>query len=217
MWDAIHDPSAWPHWWACVERVIEVETGARDGVGALHRYTWKGRLPYRVRFDMRVTRVEPLMSLEGEASGDVEGSGCWHFSSQNDVTIVRYEWRVRGSWAWSIVKRRGEAGLAPDHPRTAIMSSSRIFHVLILIRFSLIPPALTITRQAPRNHAAPRRCARHCAQKPREVRGGHRPAQSVCIPLRDIAAHIAQHPVADLNDEARAHRERASSRNGIDS
>jgi hypothetical protein len=35
--------------------------------------------------------------------------------------------------------------------------------------------------------------------------------------LRDIAAHIAQHPVADLNDEARAHRERASSRNGIDS
>ncbi|WP_250490559.1 SRPBCC family protein [Caballeronia sp. INML2] len=100
VWDAIHDPSAWPHWWACVERVIEVETGARDGVGALHRYTWKGRLPYRVRFDMRVTRVEPLMSLEGEASGDVEGSGCWHFSSQNDVTIVRYEWRVRTGRGW---------------------------------------------------------------------------------------------------------------------
>jgi hypothetical protein len=80
--------------------VIEVETGARDGVGALHRYTWKGRLPYRVRFDMRVTRVEPLMSLEGEASGDVEGSGCWHFSSQNDVTIVRYEWRVRTGRGW---------------------------------------------------------------------------------------------------------------------
>jgi hypothetical protein len=57
-------------------------------------------LPYRVRFDMRVTRVEPLMSLEGEASGDVEGSGCWHFSSQNDVTIVRYEWRVRTGRGW---------------------------------------------------------------------------------------------------------------------
>ena len=100
VWDAIHDPAAWPQWWACVERVIEVEKGARDGVGALHRYTWKGRLPYRVRFDMRVTRVEPLVSLEGEATGDVEGSGQWRFSSRDDVTIVRYEWRVRTGRGW---------------------------------------------------------------------------------------------------------------------
>ena len=99
-WDAIHDPAAWPDWWHCVERVIEVEAGADDGVGALHRYTWKGRLPYRVRFDMRVTRVEPLSLLEGEASGDVEGVGRWRFSSRGSVTLVRYEWRVRTGRGW---------------------------------------------------------------------------------------------------------------------
>ncbi|SAK77104.1 SRPBCC family protein [Caballeronia ptereochthonis] len=100
VWDAIHDPAAWPQWWSCVERVIEVEAGADDGVGALHRYTWKGRLPYRVRFDMRVARVEPFALLEGEASGDVEGRGRWRFSSHDSVTTVRYEWRVRTGRGW---------------------------------------------------------------------------------------------------------------------
>lgn len=100
VWDAVHDPAAWPQWWACVERVIEVEAGAEDGVGALHRYTWNGRLPYRVRFDIRVTRVEPHHLLEGEASGDVEGIGRWRFSSGADITIVRYEWRVHTGRGW---------------------------------------------------------------------------------------------------------------------
>ncbi|SAL11471.1 polyketide cyclase [Caballeronia peredens] len=100
VWDAIHDTASWPQWWTCVERVIEVETGASDGVGALHRYTWKGRLPYRVRFDMRVTRVERFVLLEGIASGDVEGSGRWQFSSHDDITTVRYQWRVRTGRGW---------------------------------------------------------------------------------------------------------------------
>ena len=100
VWDAIHDPAAWPQWWTCVEHVVEVESGADDGVGALHRYTWKGRLPYRVRFDMRVTRVEPLSLLEGEASGDVEGTGRWQFSSRDGITTVQYEWRVHTGRGW---------------------------------------------------------------------------------------------------------------------
>ncbi|ACC74388.1 SRPBCC family protein [Paraburkholderia phymatum] len=100
VWDAIHDPARWPQWWSCVERVIEVEPGASDGVGALHRYTWKGRLPYRVAFDMRVTRIEPLAVLEGQACGDVEGTGRWQFSTRGDVTVVRYEWRVRTKRGW---------------------------------------------------------------------------------------------------------------------
>lgn len=100
VWDAIHDPAAWPQWWTCVEHVSEVESGAADGVGALHSYVWKGRLPYRVRFDMRVTRVEPLALLEGVASGAVEGIGRWTFSPSDEITAVRYDWRVRTGRGW---------------------------------------------------------------------------------------------------------------------
>ena len=84
VWNAIHDSARWPEWWKSVEQVAELETGSSDGIGALQRYTWKGRLPYRVVFDVRVTRIEPLVALEGMASGDLEGIGCWRFSSERD-------------------------------------------------------------------------------------------------------------------------------------
>jgi hypothetical protein len=57
-------------------------------------------LPYRVVVDMRVTRVEPLCALEGEASGMVEGVGRWHFSALGEGTQVRYDWHVRTTRLW---------------------------------------------------------------------------------------------------------------------
>lgn len=101
VWAVIHDSARWPEWWKNVERVAQLEAGDADGVGAVQRYTWKGRLPYRLVFDMRVTRIEPLVALEGDASGDVEGSGHWRFSTDEAAhTVVRYDWRVRTNRAW---------------------------------------------------------------------------------------------------------------------
>ena len=100
VWAAIHDLARWPEWWRSVEGVTDIEAGSSEGVGALLRYTWKGWLPYRLVFDIRVTRVEPLVTLEGEASGDVEGTGSWRFSTDRDITVIRYEWRVRTTRAW---------------------------------------------------------------------------------------------------------------------
>jgi uncharacterized protein YndB with AHSA1/START domain len=100
VWAAIHDVARWPEWWRSVEGVTEIEAGSGEGVGAVQRYTWKGWLPYRLVFDIEVTRVEPLVALEGEASGDVEGTGRWRFSTDRSITVVRYDWRVRTTRAW---------------------------------------------------------------------------------------------------------------------
>ncbi|EGC98565.1 hypothetical protein B1M_40983, partial [Burkholderia sp. TJI49] len=59
VWDAIYQVDRWPDWWKGAVRTVELEPGDAHGVGALHRYTWKGALPYRLSFDMRVRRVEP--------------------------------------------------------------------------------------------------------------------------------------------------------------
>lgn len=98
--DAISQCLHWPRWWRGVVRVEEVEPGDEDGVGSLRRFTWKGWLPYRLTFDVRVTRVVPLTVLEGRASGEVEGIGRWQFSNQGDVTEVRYDWHVRTNRPW---------------------------------------------------------------------------------------------------------------------
>ena len=78
----------------------EFDPGDAEGIGSLRRFTWRGKLPYRLSFDMRVIRIEPLTLLEGQASGEVEGVGCWRFSKEGDITVVRYEWQVRTNRLW---------------------------------------------------------------------------------------------------------------------
>ena len=97
---AICDCLQWPVWWRGVEQVEELETGGDDGIGSRRRFTWRGRLPYRLTFDMRVTRFVPLTLLEGEASGEVEGIGRWRFASEGAATVVCYEWQVRTNRTW---------------------------------------------------------------------------------------------------------------------
>ena len=97
---AIEHSLMWPQWWRCVERVEELAPGDARGIGSVRRYTWKGRLPYRLTFDICVTHIEPLTTVEGIASGEVEGHGRWSFSSDGTVTSVRYEWQVRTTPLW---------------------------------------------------------------------------------------------------------------------
>lgn len=98
--EAICHSLTWPQWWRNVESVRELSPGDARGIGSVRRYTWKGRLPYRLTFDIRVVHFEPLALIEGVASGDVEGHGRWSFATEGTVTVVRYEWQVRTTRAW---------------------------------------------------------------------------------------------------------------------
>lgn len=98
--DAVSECAHWPRWWKGVEKVEEFDPGDADGIGSRRRFTWKGRLPYRLTFDILVTRIVPQTLLIGLASGEVEGMGRWHFASEGVVTVVRYEWRVHTSRRW---------------------------------------------------------------------------------------------------------------------
>jgi uncharacterized protein YndB with AHSA1/START domain len=100
VWEAIYDSEAWPSWWRGVERVVEVTPGDESGVGQLGRYTWRSKLPYELSFEMRTTRVERPRLLEGEASGELAGTGRWRLFGQDGVTAVTYEWNVATTKAW---------------------------------------------------------------------------------------------------------------------
>ena len=124
----IHDAERYPQWWRGVESVVELSPGDDDGVGSLARYTWKSALPYRLTFDMRVTRVERPHLMAGRASGELDGEGVWRLYEGPGGTAVVYSWAVgttrpwmnavapllRPAFAWNhdVVMRRGAAGLA---------------------------------------------------------------------------------------------------------
>ncbi|WP_145550437.1 SRPBCC family protein [Yersinia intermedia] len=100
VWDILCHPDMWPHWWKGLEQIIEIEKGDLQGIGALHRYTWKGVLPYRITFDIHVLTIIPLRLLEGQASGEVEGIGQWSLFFNGTDTIVRYDWHIRTNTRW---------------------------------------------------------------------------------------------------------------------
>ncbi|MCA8379914.1 SRPBCC family protein [Burkholderia cenocepacia] len=144
VWDAIYQVDRWPDWWKGAVRTVELEPGDARGVGALHRYTWKGALPYRLTFDMRVRRVERPHALEGRASGAIEGDGRWSFAAAGARTVVRYDWHIRTHgwmnwleplarplfrWNHDVVMREGAKGLA-RRLATTVETEGRTFRPL---------------------------------------------------------------------------------------
>ncbi|MEX1263865.1 MAG: SRPBCC family protein [Actinomycetota bacterium] len=91
---------AWPEWWPNVRRVEKLAGGDAGGIGAAFSTTFVGRLPYPLRFDLRVTRREPPTSVVGDATGELEGVGEWTLWEEGGWTLVRYVWAIRTTAAW---------------------------------------------------------------------------------------------------------------------
>ncbi len=100
VYAAIHDSRRWPDWWPGVLKVEHLAAGDADGINSVWRYYWQGPLPYRVVFEVCITRVEKLVAIEGTARGDLEGIGCWYFSHQDGISVARCEWHVRSTRWW---------------------------------------------------------------------------------------------------------------------
>jgi hypothetical protein len=101
VWEAIYDQARWPQWWRGVEAVEEVGPAREQpGVGTVARMTWRSLLPYRVRFDVTMTRIEHPHLMEGRAVGDLTGVGRWRLFEQGGVTAALYEWDVVTTKAW---------------------------------------------------------------------------------------------------------------------
>ena len=100
VWDLVFHSEDWPKWWRGVEKVELVRAGDANHVGAVHRYTWKSKLPYRLIFEMETTRVEPMSLIEGRAIGELQGIGKWQFAGEGSITQVRYDWNVETTKPW---------------------------------------------------------------------------------------------------------------------
>jgi len=51
----IDEAQAWPTWWPNVRAVELLEAAGADMIGARFRTTFVGKLPYELRFDLRVS------------------------------------------------------------------------------------------------------------------------------------------------------------------
>ena len=94
VWWTLRDAERWPEWWRGVQRVTELEPDRR------YRIAWRSRVPYELEFDFAVLELDEPLSMRGEATGQLEGTGHWRLFEQNGVTAVTYEWDVRATKRW---------------------------------------------------------------------------------------------------------------------
>lgn len=102
VFDAILDSRQWPQWWRGAREVRELERGDARGVGSIRRYVWQSPTLYRITFDARAESIEQPYRIQASVSGDLVGSGHWHFSHHAQITTIRYDWQVRTTRRWMI-------------------------------------------------------------------------------------------------------------------
>lgn len=100
VWHTLTDAERWPDWWPYVEAVEQIEAGEPSGQHSIWRYTWKTMLPYKLRFELCVTRIEAPVLLEADVTGDVSGRGIFRIDRKDDHTLVCYHWNVRICRGW---------------------------------------------------------------------------------------------------------------------
>src|SRR5262245_12796728 len=92
VWAALSVPEEWPAWWRAIKKVEVLEPGDACGIGAYRRFTWRTALPFAITINMRTLRIEPLDVIEGQADGELTGTGTWTLTPENGGTLVRYDW-----------------------------------------------------------------------------------------------------------------------------
>jgi uncharacterized protein YndB with AHSA1/START domain len=126
VFDAIRDSKAWPSWWPTVLKVEDIAEGDERGIGLVRRYTFKGKLPYTLTFDLKVDRVEEPTSLGGVASGELAGTGVWTLTADGpSTTTVRYDWNVRTTRWWMNLLAPLAGGIFRDN-HDFVMSDGRV-------------------------------------------------------------------------------------------
>ncbi|MCF6506458.1 polyketide cyclase [Blastococcus sp. MG754426] len=86
----------WPEWWPSVQSVTPVPTGD----GEVWRFVFRTRLPYRMEFEARVLRDDPLRGVRTTVTGRVEGEGRWEVSAVEGGALVAFDWEVRPQLLW---------------------------------------------------------------------------------------------------------------------
>jgi hypothetical protein len=95
--DILEDIPGLPRWWPSVYLEVEqIEAGGENGIGRAYRLHTKGRLPYTLRWTLRVKESRRPYGFTIGAEGDLAGQGIWTLRPEGGLwTSVVFDWTVR--------------------------------------------------------------------------------------------------------------------------
>ncbi len=92
--DILGDAPGLARWWPSVYLdVKQLKPGDERGLGKEISLYTKGWLPYTLRWDFRVTEVNPN-GFTLVAWGDFDGRGIWTFEQDGEWVNIIYDWKI---------------------------------------------------------------------------------------------------------------------------
>jgi quercetin dioxygenase-like cupin family protein/uncharacterized protein YndB with AHSA1/START domain len=92
VFEAISDARTYPTWWSAV--YIDVDAEGPAVLGKTSRQHFKGRLPYHLRTESTIVRLDHPHVVEADVTGDLRGHGKWTLTPTETGTHVRFDWEV---------------------------------------------------------------------------------------------------------------------------
>lgn len=103
VWNKIVDSKNWHLLSSELGRIENIDNRSGFAAGSRFRSTWKGSLPYRIRFYSEIDSVIPVCFFSFKVNGDLEGEGKCMLSCSNGITVIVFKWRVRPTKYWMIL------------------------------------------------------------------------------------------------------------------
>jgi mannose-6-phosphate isomerase-like protein (cupin superfamily)/uncharacterized protein YndB with AHSA1/START domain len=98
VFEALLHGEDYPRWWGeAWKRVTPIGDTPTGSVGAKTEVIAGGFLPYTIKLELEVERIERPQLLAVLSRGDLEGTGTWRLHEFDGGTAVSYDWRVRAS------------------------------------------------------------------------------------------------------------------------
>lgn len=96
VYDVLITGTEYPRWWPQVYLAVEeLNPGVTHGLGKVGRLLTKGRLPYTLRWEMRITEVRYPYGFTLDATGDFVGRGTWTLTQDGPHVDLTFDWRLR--------------------------------------------------------------------------------------------------------------------------
>lgn len=92
VFETLADDRTYPTWWKPVYERVEAD--GPPAPGRVSRQLFKGCLPYHLRVNTEIVRLDPPHEIEVRAHGDLSGRGVWTLTPSTEGVHVRFDWRV---------------------------------------------------------------------------------------------------------------------------
>lgn len=95
VYDIISNADKLSEWWPSVYLSVKtVEKGGEGGINKLVSLYTKGWLPYTLKWQFRVIKIQRPTTLAIEAIGDFVGTGTWTITPADSGCSITYDWQI---------------------------------------------------------------------------------------------------------------------------